>query len=186
MVGEDKKVDWPLSEALAFGSLLLAGIPVRFSGQDSERGTFSQRHMAWWDAESPTPVSYTPLNALGPKQAKLSLFDSPLSEYSVMGFEYGYSLGDPASLTIWEAQFGDFSNGGQVIIGQLHLRRGEKMATEKRPRASSAHGNEGQGPDHSSGRPERFLQLCAENNLRVCKPDDAGTILSSPARSDFN
>jgi 2-oxoglutarate dehydrogenase E1 component len=174
MFDENKLVDWPLSESLALGSLLLAGIPVRFSGQDSERGTFAQRHMTWWDVESSTPVFYMPLNALGRKQAKLSLFDSPLTEYAVMGFEYGYSLGDPASLTLWEAQFGDFANGGQVVIDNYI------SCAEKKWRQKSGivlllpHGNEGQGPDHSSGHLERFLQLCAEGNMQVCNPTTPG------------
>ena len=171
---DKKTVDWPLSESLALGSLLLAGIPVRMSGQDSVRGTFSQRHMTWWDAESATPVSYTPLNRLGPKQAKLSLFDSPLSEYSVMAFEYGYSLGSPATLTIWEAQFGDFASGGQVVIDN-YISSAEKKWRQKNGLVLLLpHGNEGQGPDHSNGHLERFLQLCAEDNLQVCNPTTPG------------
>jgi 2-oxoglutarate dehydrogenase E1 component len=167
-LGEKNLVDWSLAESLAFGSLLVSGIPVRLSGQDSERGTFSQRHLTWWDIESSSPVSHTPLNSLSKGQAMLSLYDSPLSEVSVLGFEYGYSLVDPKALTIWEAQFGDFSNGAQVVIDNYLCSAESKWQQKSGLVLLLPHGNEGQGPDHSNGHLERFLQLCAEDNMLVC------------------
>jgi 2-oxoglutarate dehydrogenase E1 component len=168
ILGEKNMVDWALAESLAFGSLLIEGIPVRLSGQDSERGTFAQRHLTWWDVESPSPVSYMPLNSLRKGQAPLRLFDSPLSEFSCLGFEYGYSLVDPHSLTIWEAQFGDFSNGAQVIIDNYLCCAESKWQQKSGLVLLLPHANEGQGPDHSNGHLERFLQLCAGENMRVC------------------
>jgi len=168
LLAEKNLVDWSLAESLAFGSLLIAGIPVRLSGQDSERGTFSQRHLTWWDIESPSPVSHTPLNALGQEQATLSLFDSPLSEFSVLGFEYGYSLVNQKALTIWEAQFGDFANGGQVIIDNYITCAESKWQQKSGLVLLLPHANEGQGPDHSNAHLERFLQLCAQDNMQVC------------------
>jgi 2-oxoglutarate dehydrogenase E1 component len=161
-------VDWSFAEALAFGSLLLEQIPVRLSGEDSVRGTFSQRHLTWWDIKSKAPHPYTALQTLDEKQAELMVFDSPLSEYSVVGFEYGYSLIHPHALVAWEAQFGDFSNGAQVIIDNYIA-----SAESKWGRASGLvlllpHGYEGQGPDHSSAHLERFLQLAACDNIQVC------------------
>jgi 2-oxoglutarate dehydrogenase E1 component len=168
MLAEKNLVDWSLAESLAFGSLLIAGIPVRLSGQDSERGTFAQRHLTWWDIESPTPAPYTPLNSLRKGQAGLRLYDSPLSEFSVLGFEYGYSLVDEATLTIWEAQFGDFANGGQVIIDNYLCCAESKWQQKSGLVLLLPHGSEGQGPDHSNGHLERFLQLCAQENMTVC------------------
>jgi 2-oxoglutarate dehydrogenase E1 component len=158
-------VEWGLAESLAFGSLVLEGTPVRLSGQDCRRGTFSQRHSAYVDVE--TGKRFVPLNHIRSGQARFQVWDSPLSEYSVVGFEYGYSLDDPKTLTIWEAQFGDFCNGAQVIIDQ-YIAAGES----KWQRASGLvmllpHGYEGQGPEHSSARLERFLQLCADDNIQV-------------------
>jgi 2-oxoglutarate dehydrogenase E1 component len=155
--------DWATAEALAFGSLLRDGHPVRLSGQDSGRGTFSQRHSVWVDQNSGD--KFIPLTRVGP--ARFEVRDSPLSEFGVMGFEYGYSLSDPQTLVLWEAQFGDFANGAQVMIDQF-IAAGEA----KWLRASGLvlllpHGYEGQGPEHSSARPERFLQLCAEDNMQV-------------------
>ena len=165
---ERSLVDWSLAEALAFGSLLLEGIPVRLSGEDCVRGTFSQRHLTWWDIESDRPRPYTPLQTLAPDQAELAAFDSPLSEYSIVGFEYGCSLVNPHFLVAWEAQFGDFANGAQVIIDNYIV-----SAESKWGRASGLvlllpHGPEGQGPDHSNAHLERFLQLAAGDNIQVC------------------
>ena len=170
MFSEKNQVDWAFAEALAFGTLVVEGYPVRLSGQDSERGTFSQRHLVWWDTQSPTPLSHTPLNSLGPDQAAFRVFDSPLSEYSVLGFEYGYSLVNTAALTVWEAQFGDFSNGAQVVIDNYLACAERKWGQKSGLALLLPHGSEGQGPDHSNAHLERFLQLCAQDNLRVCNP----------------
>ena len=158
--------DWAFSESLAFGSLLIEGTPVRLSGQDSRRGTFSQRHSTIYDAEK--RAEYIPLNDLTPKQARFCVYNSLLSEAAVLGFDYGYSLDYPSMLCLWEAQFGDFANGAQVIIDQFIA-----SAESKWQRPSSLvlllpHGYEGQGPEHSSARLERFLQLSADNNMQVC------------------
>ncbi|MCP4256180.1 MAG: 2-oxoglutarate dehydrogenase E1 component [Planctomycetes bacterium] len=161
-------VDWSLAEALAFGSLLLDGIPVRLSGEDCVRGTFSQRHLTWWDMESEKPYPYTPLRTLDKNQAELSIFDSPLSEYSILGFEYGYSLVDPHVLVAWEAQFGDFSNGAQVIIDNYIASAESKWNRSSGLVLLLPHGNEGQGPDHSSAHLERFLQFAVDNNIQIC------------------
>ena len=158
--------DWAFSEALAFGSLLVEGTPVRLSGQDSRRGTFSQRHSTFYDAEQ--RVDHVPLNHLKEGQARFCVYNSLLSEAAVLGFDYGYSTDYPEMLCLWEAQFGDFVNGAQVIIDQFIA-----SAESKWQRPSSLvlllpHGYEGQGPEHSSARLERFLQLCADNNMQVC------------------
>jgi len=162
---KDGKADWALGEALAFGSLLLEGTPVRLSGQDSGRGTFSHRHLEYFDYE--TGVAYVPITHLDPKQAGFEVYDSSLSEYGVMGFEFGYSLGDPLALTLWEAQFGDFVNGAQIMIDQFVSSCEAKWGQPSGLTLLLPHGFEGQGPEHSSGRIERFLQLCAEDNLQV-------------------
>jgi 2-oxoglutarate dehydrogenase E1 component len=161
-------VDWSLAEALAFGSLLVEGVPVRLTGEDSVRGTFSQRHMTWWDVESEQPSRHTPLKTLAAGHAKLAAFDSPLSEYAVMGFEYGYSLVSPNALVAWEAQFGDFANGAQVIIDNYIASAQSKWDRSSGVVLLLPHGSEGQGPDHSSAHLERFLQLAAEDNIQVC------------------
>ena len=160
------QLDWGTAEALAFASLLNEGYPIRLSGQDAGRGTFSHRHAVWTDTVD--GHRYAPLTATTQGKARFEVFDSPLSETGVLGFDYGYSLDYPDGLVIWEAQFGDFANGGQVIIDQF-LSSGE----DKWNRLSGLtlllpHGFEGAGPEHSSGRVERFLQLCAEDNLFVC------------------
>ncbi|HUI71499.1 MAG TPA: 2-oxoglutarate dehydrogenase E1 component [Spirochaetia bacterium] len=164
----DGTVDWGFAESLAFGSLLLEGIPVRLSGQDSARGTFSQRHLVWWDTETLVPQPYIPLANLAQDQGRFSVYDSPLSEYSVLGFEYGHALGQPRSLVMWEAQYGDFSNGGQVIIDNYVAAGEAKWGTISAITLLLPHGFEGQGPEHSSGHLERFLMLCAHNNIQVC------------------
>ena len=158
--------DWATAEALAFGSLLLEGNAVRLSGQDSERGTFSQRHSVLTDQENET--KYTPLNNLRFGQAPYEVINSPLSEAGVLGFEYGYSLAEPQMLVLWEAQFGDFANGAQVIIDQFIAAGEAKWLRMSGLVMLLPHGYEGQGPEHSSARLERYLQLCAEDNLQVC------------------
>jgi 2-oxoglutarate dehydrogenase E1 component len=167
-LARDGTVDWAFAESLAFGSLLLEGIPVRLSGQDSARGTFSQRHLVWWDTETLLPQPYTPLASLAPDQGRFSVYDSPLSEYSILGFEYGHALGQPRSLVMWEAQYGDFSNGGQVIIDNYVAAGEAKWGTISGITLLLPHGFEGQGPEHSSAHVERFLMLCARNNIQVC------------------
>jgi len=158
--------DWGFGEALAMGSLLLDGVPVRLSGQDCRRGTFSHRHAYLYDER--TRDRYCPLQHLGPKQARVCIYNSLLSEQAVLGFDYGYSLDYPEMLCIWEAQFGDFGNGAQVIIDQFISSAESKWQRPSGIVLLLPHGYEGQGPEHSSARLERFLQLCAEDNLQVC------------------
>ena len=160
------QADWALAESLAFGSLLLEGVPVRLSGQDSVRGTFSQRHLAFTDVK--TGREYFPLNHLSEDQAKLEALDSLLSEAAVLGFEFGYSTADPLALVLWEAQFGDFANAAQAIIDNFIVASFEKWQLPNSLVLLLPHGYEGQGPEHSSARLERFLILCAENNMQVC------------------
>jgi 2-oxoglutarate dehydrogenase E1 component len=166
ILDDSEKADWALAESIAFGSLLLEGTPVRLSGQDSVRGTFSQRHLALTDIN--TGYERIPLNYLDNKQAKLEALDSFLSEAAVLGFEYGYSSADPLALVMWEAQFGDFANSAQVIIDNFIVVSNEKWGVPNNLVMLLPHGYEGQGPEHSSARLERFLILCAENNLQVC------------------
>jgi 2-oxoglutarate dehydrogenase E1 component len=165
---DGKPLFWPFAELLAFGSLLLEGVPVRLSGQDSRRGTFSQRHSVLYDARTGEP--YSPLNALAPDQALFSAYDSLLSEAAVLGFEFGYALDAPHTLVLWEAQFGDFANGAQVIIDQFVASSDSKWQRDSGVVMLLPHGYEGQGPEHSSARLERYLQLCAEDNMQVCYP----------------
>jgi 2-oxoglutarate dehydrogenase E1 component len=160
------KSDWALAESIAFGSLLLEKTPVRLSGQDSVRGTFSQRHLAFTDVK--TGAEYFPLNHLSENQATMEALDSLLSEAAVLGFEFGYSIADPLTLVIWEAQFGDFANVAQVIIDNFIVVSKEKWQVPNNLVLLLPHGFEGQGPEHSSARLERFLILCAENNIQVC------------------
>ena len=165
-----EKFDWSLAESLALGSLLLEEHPIRLSGEDSGRGTFSQRHAVWWDTQSPIPRTHTPLRNLAPDQAAFSVYDSPLSEFGVLGFDYGYSIAQPNILTMWEAQFGDFVNGAQVVIDQFLAAGERKWFRYSGLVMLLPHGYEGQGPEHSSAHLERFLQLCAEDNMLVCYP----------------
>ena len=166
LIDGTEHADWALAESIAFGSLLLEGTPVRLSGQDSVRGTFSQRHIAFTDIK--TGKEYFPLNHISNSQARLEALDSSLSEAAVLGFEYGYSTADPLALVLWEAQFGDFANGAQIIIDNFIVASYEKWGLPNSVVMLLPHGYEGQGPEHSSARLERFLILCAEDNLQVC------------------
>jgi 2-oxoglutarate dehydrogenase E1 component len=159
-------IDWAFAESLAFGTLLAEKTPVRLSGQDSRRGTFSQRHSVLYDAE--TRDRYIPLLNISPDQARFCVYNSLLSEAGVLGFDYGYSLDFPEMLCLWEAQFGDFANGAQVIIDQFLVSAESKWQRPSGIVLLLPHGYEGQGPEHSSARLERYLQLCAEENIQVC------------------
>ncbi len=165
---EAGQIDWALGEALAMGSLVLEGAPVRLSGEDSARGTFSQRHAVFYDHES--GATWTPLANLAAGQATFDVYDSHLSEFGVLGFDYGFSVEAPGSLVLWEAQFGDFSNGAQIIIDQFLASAEQKWGQKSSLVLLLPHGYEGQGPEHSSARIERFLQLCARDNIRVVSP----------------
>ncbi|MFJ5775789.1 multifunctional oxoglutarate decarboxylase/oxoglutarate dehydrogenase thiamine pyrophosphate-binding subunit/dihydrolipoyllysine-residue succinyltransferase subunit [Streptomyces sp. NPDC093094] len=165
---EDGTIDWGMGETLAFGSLLLEGVPVRLAGQDSQRGTFGQRHAVIIDRS--TGEEYTPLQYLSEDQSRLNVYNSLLSEYAAMGFEYGYSLARPDALVLWEAQFGDFVNGAQTVVDEFISSAEQKWSQTSGVTLLLPHGYEGQGPDHSSARPERFLQLCAQNNMTVAMP----------------
>ncbi|ARF57387.1 multifunctional oxoglutarate decarboxylase/oxoglutarate dehydrogenase thiamine pyrophosphate-binding subunit/dihydrolipoyllysine-residue succinyltransferase subunit [Streptomyces gilvosporeus] len=165
---EDDTIDWGMGETLAIGSLLMEGTPVRLAGQDSRRGTFGQRHAVLIDRV--TGEDYTPLLYLSEDQARYNVYDSLLSEYAAMGFEYGYSLARPEALVMWEAQFGDFVNGAQTIVDEFISSAEQKWGQTSGVTLLLPHGYEGQGPDHSSARIERFLQLCAQNNMTVAMP----------------
>jgi 2-oxoglutarate dehydrogenase E1 component len=179
-------IDWSTAEALAFCSVLLDGHRVRLSGQDSERGTFSQRHCILIDQE--TEQRYTPFNNLGEGQARFEVINSMLSEEAVLGFEYGYSLAEPNALTLWEAQFGDFANGAQVVFDQFISSGERKWLRMSGLICLLPHGYEGQGPEHSSARLERFLQMCAEDNMQVANcttPANYFHILRRQLNRDF-
>jgi 2-oxoglutarate dehydrogenase E1 component len=166
MIETGEGFDWAMGEALAFGSLVKDGHPVRLSGQDSGRGTFSHRHSVLVDQK--TEERYIPLEQISETQARYEVIDSPLSEFSVLGYEYGYSLSEPRALVLWEAQFGDFANGAQVIFDQFISSGESKWLRMSGLVCLLPHGYEGQGPEHSSARPERYLQLCAQDNMQVC------------------
>ena len=158
-------IDWGQAEALAFASLLEEGIPIRLTGQDTERGTFSHRHLVLHDAA--TGETYAPIQHLPGANASFEVYNSPLSEYAALGFEYGYSVAAPEALVLWEAQFGDFVNGAQIVIDQFIVAGRSKWGQTSRLTLLLPHGYEGNGPEHSSARLERFLQLAAQENIRI-------------------
>jgi 2-oxoglutarate dehydrogenase E1 component len=162
---EEGGIDWGQAEALAFASLVVEGIPVRLTGQDTERGTFSHRHLVLHDAEN--GQRWTPIQHLPDASASFEVFNSPLSEYACVGFEYGYSIAAADALVLWEAQFGDFVNGAQIVIDQFVSSGLSKWGQTSRLTLLLPHGYEGNGPEHSSARAERFLQLAAQNNIRI-------------------
>ncbi|MGH9617947.1 MAG: 2-oxoglutarate dehydrogenase E1 component, partial [Acidobacteriaceae bacterium] len=167
----ERPIDYGMAEALAFGSLLKGGIPVRLSGQDSQRGTFNQRHSVLIDIQDET--RYVPLNHLTQNQARFQVYNSMLSEAGVMGFEYGVSRDFPEALVMWEAQFGDFANGAQIVIDQFLSSAEDKWGLLSGLVLLLPHGYEGQGPEHSSARVERYLQIVARDNIQVCQPSTA-------------
>jgi len=168
----EKPADFGMAEALAFASLLKQGVPIRLSGQDSRRGTFNQRHSVLIDTEN--EQEYVPLEHIGAEQARIEIYNSTLSEAAVLGYEYGYSRDYPETLVMWEAQFGDFANGAQVVTDQFISAGEDKWLLFSGLTMLLPHGYEGQGPEHSSARMERYLQLAAEDNMQVCQPSTAG------------
>ncbi len=165
MVSERQSIDWGMAEQLALASVISQGVPCRFSGQDVKRGTFSHRHAVWFDLEQGT--EYCALKHIHGGSTRFDIYNSPLSEFAVLGFDFGYSLAKQKHLVLWEAQFGDFANGAQVIVDQFIASSESKWNLTSNLVMMLPHGYEGQGPEHSSGRLERFLQLCAERNMRV-------------------
>jgi 2-oxoglutarate dehydrogenase E1 component len=167
-LGPGGRVSWAQAEALALASLLLDGVPIRITGQDTERGTFSQRHLVLHDVTDGR--RFTPIEHLSGARASIELHDSPLSELACLGFEYGYAVEAPGALVLWEAQYGDFANGGEVVIDQFIIAGLAKWGETSRLTMLLPHGYEGQGPEHSSARLERYLALGAEDNVRVAYP----------------
>ena len=161
-------IDWGLGELIALGSLLMEGVPIRLAGEDARRATFAQRHAVLHDHTS--GQEWTPLSFLTPDQAPLEIYDSLLSEYAALAFEYGYSVERPEGLTMWEAQFGDFANGAQSVIDEYVTSAAQKWGQRSGLVMLLPHGQEGQGPDHSSARIERYLQMCAQDNMLVAQP----------------
>lgn len=181
-------IDWSFAEHLAFATLLEEGFSIRLSGEDCRRGTFSQRHAVWWDTQSSVPRHHTPLGHISKSADCFSAYDSPLSEYSVLGYDYGYSLAQPNTLVMWEAQFGDFANGAQVIIDQFIAAAQAKWYRSSGLVMLLPHAYEGQGPEHSSAHLERFLQLCAEDNMQVVNVSTPGQyfhVLRRQMKQDF-
>ena len=170
-LGEEGGIDWAQAEALAFGSLLADGTPVRLTGQDTERGTFSHRHLVLNDYM--TGEKYAPIQHLSTARAPFQVHNSPLSEAAALGFEYGYSVEVPRALVLWEAQFGDFVNSAQVIVDQFIVSGLSKWGQSSRLTLLLPHGYEGNGPEHSSARLERFMQLAAQENIRIVNPSTA-------------
>jgi 2-oxoglutarate dehydrogenase E1 component len=168
VAADDGRLEWAHAEALAFASLIVEGSPIRLTGQDTVRGTFSQRHQTLWDTE--TGAAWTPIQHLDGAAAAFELHNSPLSEYATVGFEYGYAVSAPEALVLWEAQYGDFVNGAEIIIDQFIIAGLAKWRQTSRLTLLLPHGYEGSGPEHSSARLERFLALGAEGNIRVCYP----------------
>jgi len=168
MDGGEAKIEWGQAESLAFASLLVEGVPIRLTGQDTERGTFSQRHQVLHDAR--TGARHVPMQHLDGARASFEIYNSPLSEYACLGFEYGYAVTAPEALVVWEAQYGDFVNGAEIIIDQFVIAGLAKWGQTSRLTLLLPHGYEGQGPEHSSARLERFLALGAEGNIRVAYP----------------
>ena len=171
-------IDWGQAEALAFASLLVEGIPIRISGQDTERGTFSHRHAVLHDQR--TGETHAPIQALPDAGASFEIYNSPLSEYACLGFEYGYAVAAPDALVLWEAQYGDFVNGAQIVIDQFLVAGLSKWGQTSRLTLLLPHGYEGNGPEHSSAKLERFLQLAAQENVRVANVHHGGSVLPSP------
>jgi 2-oxoglutarate dehydrogenase E1 component len=165
-------IDWGTAESLAFASLLVEGIPIRLTGQDTERGTFSHRHLVLHDAE--TGAQHAPIKNLSGAAASFEVYNSPLSEYAALGFEYGYSVTAPEALVLWEAQYGDFINGAQIIVDQFLVSGLAKWHQTSRLTLLLPHGYEGNGPEHSSARLERFLQLAAQENIRIVNATTSG------------
>jgi len=186
MIEGEGAIDWGMGELLSYGCLLYDGTPVRLSGQDCIRGTFTHRHSAYYDQK--TGEKFSPLSQIRPDDVEFCVYDSPLSEYAVMGFEYGNSSSDPTFLTIWEAQFGDFVNGAQIILDQFISSAEQKWQRMSGLVLLLPHGYEGQGPEHSSARLERFLQMCAQDNIQVCNmttPAQLFHVLRRQMKRDF-
>ncbi|TJY71214.1 multifunctional oxoglutarate decarboxylase/oxoglutarate dehydrogenase thiamine pyrophosphate-binding subunit/dihydrolipoyllysine-residue succinyltransferase subunit [Arthrobacter sp. CAU 1506] len=183
-MSREGNIDWGFGELAAFGSLLMEGVPVRLAGQDSRRGTFVQRHAVFHDRVS--GEEWAPLSHLSDDQAKLWIYDSLLSEYAAMGFEYGYSVERPDALVLWEAQFGDFVNGAQTVIDEFISSAEQKWGQRSSLVLMLPHGYEGQGPDHSSARIERFLQMCAEDNMIVANPTTPASHFHLLRRQAYN